>query len=113
MEPRTGAAGETATVPDACRSAAGPPKARARKASACSSTKYRNASVAGDACLLCRPEPPHFANARSVRNALDGTRLRQASRLYADRTRELDARTLSTIEPPDILASRVFATPRP
>jgi hypothetical protein len=48
-----------------------------------------------------------------VRNALDRARLRQASRRYADRTRALDARTLSTIEPPDILASRVFATPRP
>ena len=79
-------------------------------------TGYRfgeGARDAFDAYLLRRLEQPHFANARSVRNALDRARLRQASRLYADRTRELDARTLSTIEPPDILASRVFATPRP
>ena len=31
-----------------------------------------------------------------------------ASRLYADRDRVLDTRALSTVEPPDILASRVF-----
>ena len=51
---------------------------------------------------------PHFANARSVRNALDRARLRQASRLFAQRDRELSAQDLSTIEPADILASRVF-----
>src|SRR5512139_3079123 len=36
-----------------------------------------------------RTAQPHFANARSVRNALDRARLRQASRLFADRDREL------------------------
>lgn len=51
---------------------------------------------------------PHFANARSVRNALDRARLRQASRLFADRTRALGADDLSTIAAADILASRVF-----
>jgi len=51
---------------------------------------------------------PHFANARSVRNALDRARLRQASRLFADRDRELTERDLTTIEARDILASRVF-----
>jgi probable Rubsico expression protein CbbX len=51
---------------------------------------------------------PHFANARSVRNALDRMRLRQASRLFADRYRELTELDLTTIEPADILASRVF-----
>jgi probable Rubsico expression protein CbbX len=51
---------------------------------------------------------PHFANARSVRNALDRARLRQASRLFADRERELTAHDLTTIEAQDILASRVF-----
>ena len=54
---------------------------------------------------------PHFANARSVRNALDRARLRQASRLFADRDRVLDADALSTLEAADILASRVFASP--
>jgi probable Rubsico expression protein CbbX len=52
---------------------------------------------------------PHFANARSIRNALDRARLRQASRLFGDRDRELTARDLTTIEAGDILASRVFA----
>ena len=67
------------------------------------------AREAFDAYLQRRITQPHFANARSVRNALDRARLRQASRLFADRHRELSATDLSTIEAPDILASRVFA----
>jgi len=59
--------------------------------------------------LTRRLKQPHFANARSVRNALDRMRLRQASRLFADRYRELTEIDLTTIEPSDILASRVFA----
>jgi probable Rubsico expression protein CbbX len=59
--------------------------------------------------LTRRLKQPHFANARSVRNALDRMRLRQASRLFADRYRELNEIDLTTIEPADILASRVFA----
>ena len=55
-----------------------------------------------------RIRQPQFANARSVRNALDRARLRQASRLFADATRELTREDLSTILPPDIRASRVF-----
>jgi probable Rubsico expression protein CbbX len=58
--------------------------------------------------LARRRKQPHFANARSVRNALDRMRLRQASRLFADRYRELTEIDLTTIESPDILASRVF-----
>jgi probable Rubsico expression protein CbbX len=50
----------------------------------------------------------HFANARSVRNALDRARLRQASRLFADRNREYTPEDLTTIAEPDIRASRVF-----
>ena len=41
-------------------------------------------------------------------NALDRARLRQASRLFADRNRVLTADDLTTIEAQDILASRVF-----
>lgn len=59
--------------------------------------------------LARRVQQPHFANARSVRNALDRARLRQASRLFADRDRELDAEALTTITEGDIRASRVFA----
>jgi probable Rubsico expression protein CbbX len=57
-----------------------------------------------------RIRQPHFANARSVRNALDRARLRQASRLFADRDRELTRDDLTTIERrADIRASRVFS----
>ena len=55
-----------------------------------------------------RMRQPHFANARSVRNALDRARLRAASRLFADRDRVLTQDDLTTILPADILASRVF-----
>jgi probable Rubsico expression protein CbbX len=51
---------------------------------------------------------PHFANARSVRNALDRARLRQASRLFAEIDREFTAEDLTTIAEADIRASRVF-----
>jgi probable Rubsico expression protein CbbX len=60
--------------------------------------------------LALRLAQPHFANARSVRNALDRMRLRQASRLFADRERVLDQADLTTLEPADIRASRVFAS---
>lgn len=56
-----------------------------------------------------RRRQPHFANARSIRNALDRARLRQANRLFEGATGPLDAQALSTIEAADILASRVFA----
>ena len=48
-----------------------------------------------------RVRQPHFANARSVRNGLDRARLRQASRLFADRERAFSAAELSTIEAAD------------
>jgi probable Rubsico expression protein CbbX len=53
---------------------------------------------------------PHFANARSVRNALDRARLRHASRVFG-RIEEADRDALSTIVADDILASRVFDDP--
>jgi probable Rubsico expression protein CbbX len=56
-----------------------------------------------------RMQQPHFANARSVRNALDRARLRAASRLFAVRDRALTESDLTTLAPEDILASRVFA----
>ncbi|WP_374563064.1 CbbX protein [Ideonella sp.] len=69
------------------------------------------AREAFDDYLARRVVQPHFANARSVRNALDRARLRQASRLFADRERALTRDDLSTIAPADIRASRVFAAP--
>ncbi|WP_374109883.1 CbbX protein [Pelomonas sp. CA6] len=59
--------------------------------------------------LALRRRQPHFANARSVRNALDRARLRQASRLFEQREREFDRDTLSLIAAGDIRASRLFA----
>ena len=55
-----------------------------------------------------RREQPHFANARSVRNALDRARLRQANRLFATADAPLGKEALMTIEESDIRQSRVF-----
>ena len=63
--------------------------------------------------LGLRLAQPHFANARSVRNAHDRMRLRQASRLFVDRDRELTREDLTTLEPSDIRASRVFGSDTP
>jgi probable Rubsico expression protein CbbX len=54
-----------------------------------------------------RQTQPHFANARSIRNALDRARLRQASRLFS-RGATLTKEDLMRIESVDLTASRVF-----
>jgi probable Rubsico expression protein CbbX len=54
-----------------------------------------------------RQTQPHFANARSIRNALDRARLRQASRLFS-RGATLTKEDLMRIESADLTASRVF-----
>jgi len=73
---------------------------------------YRLSDAAREALaryIATRRPQPHFANARSIRNALDRARLRQANRLV-DRTEgPVAPEALLTIEAPDILASRVFA----
>jgi probable Rubsico expression protein CbbX len=66
------------------------------------------ARAAFEEYLAHRIPQPHFANARSVRNALDRARLRQASRLFAQQDREFTPEDLSTIAETDIRASRVF-----
>jgi probable Rubsico expression protein CbbX len=71
------------------------------------------AREAFDEYLGLRIAQPHFANARSVRNALDRMRLRQASRLFAERDRVLSREDLTTIAPEDIRASRVFGGAKP
>ncbi len=58
-----------------------------------------------------RRAQPHFANARSIRNALDRARLRQANRLFETAAGPLDGAALSTLRSEDILASRVFDLP--
>jgi probable Rubsico expression protein CbbX len=57
--------------------------------------------------IALRRTQPHFANARSIRNALDRARLRQASRLFA-KGATLVRDELITIEASDLRASRVF-----
>ncbi|WP_396932049.1 CbbX protein [Mycolicibacterium sp.] len=64
------------------------------------------ASVFGD-YLRLRVDQPWFANARSVRNALERARLRHARRLLAQ-PGAVGLAELSTIEPADLLSSRVF-----
>ena len=56
-----------------------------------------------------RKKQPHFANARSIRNALDRVRLRQANRLFKQNDGPIDAEKLSTLEEVDIRESRVFS----
>lgn len=81
--------------------------------------------------IVARKQQPHFSNARSIRNALDRARLRQANRIVQRATSSakntpdespdghngappgscdprISARELMTIEAEDILASRVF-----
>jgi probable Rubsico expression protein CbbX len=60
--------------------------------------------------ISLRMEQPLFANARSVKNALDRARMRQANRIFetsADQT--LTKADLVTLLPEDILKSRLFA----
>ena len=56
-----------------------------------------------------RMQLPNFANARSIRNALDRARLRQANRLFQRRDTALTREDLIAIDEPDIRVSRVFS----
>jgi hypothetical protein len=51
---------------------------------------------------------PFFANARSIRNAIDRARMRQANRLFTRMGSALTRIDLMTIEAEDITVSRVF-----
>ena len=55
-----------------------------------------------------RKEKPLFANARSVKNALDRARMRQANRIFDSRGQVLTKRELVNLEAQDILQSTVF-----
>jgi probable Rubsico expression protein CbbX len=57
-----------------------------------------------------RMQQPQFSNARSVRNAIDRARMRQATRLF-ERGGSVTARDLREIDDSDIRASRVFSLP--
>jgi probable Rubsico expression protein CbbX len=54
-----------------------------------------------------RVQRPRFAHGRSIRNAIERARMRQATRLF-DSDRKLTKHDLFTIEPDDILQSSVF-----
>jgi probable Rubsico expression protein CbbX len=58
--------------------------------------------------ITLRKEQPHFANARSVRNAIDRARMRQANRMFNSGDKMLTKAELVTIEPQDLLKSRLF-----
>lgn len=75
-------------------------------------SEYQLSATAREAMveyIARRRQQPNFANARSIRNALDRARLRQAMRLCAGNAVASRA-ALQTIEAEDIRASRVFAT---
>ena len=55
-----------------------------------------------------RIQLPFFANARSIRNAIDRARMRQANRLFSRMGSSVSKLDLMTIEADDITASRVF-----
>jgi probable Rubsico expression protein CbbX len=63
--------------------------------------------------IALRKAQPLFSNARSIRNALDRMRLRQANRLVADLDRVLSASDIMSLEASDVLASRVFSNGYP
>src|SRR6201996_7105376 len=77
-----------------------------------SEQNYRFAPEAREAFVryvALRRTQPLFSNARSIRNALDRIRLRQASRLVSNLDRFLTGDDLMAIEANDVLASRVFS----
>ena len=73
---------------------------------------YRFSSDARSAFIryiAARKTQPLFSNARSIRNALDRVRLRQANRIVSNLDRILTSEDVMSIEAEDVLASRVFA----
>jgi probable Rubsico expression protein CbbX len=78
-------------------------------------TEYRlspGARAALREYIALRRQQPNFANARSMRNAFDRARLRQAMRLF-QLEGDVDATKLMTLEDSDIRASRVFTEAQP
>jgi probable Rubsico expression protein CbbX len=75
------------------------------------SSQYQLSEAARDALreyIARRRQQPNFANARSLRNAFDRARLRQAMRLV-NHEGAVGVDELTTLEASDIRASRVFA----
>jgi hypothetical protein len=67
-----------------------------------------HAEVALTQYITRRKAKPLFANARSVKNALDRARMRQANRIFDSRGQVLTKKELVNIEAEDILQSTIF-----
>ena len=67
-----------------------------------------DAEVALERYIEKRKEKPLFANARSVKNALDRARMRQANRIFDSRGQVLTKKELVNLEAEDILQSTIF-----
>ena len=67
-----------------------------------------DAEVALSQYIAKRKQKPLFANARSVKNALDRARMRQANRIFDSRGQVLTKKELVNIEAEDILQSTIF-----
>ena len=66
------------------------------------------AEIALGQYLQLRKEKPLFANARSLKNALDRARMRQANRIFDSRGQVLTKKELVNLEAEDIFQSTVF-----
>ena len=67
-----------------------------------------DAEIALGQYIQLRKEKPLFANARSIKNALDRARMRQANRIFDSRGQVLTKKELVNLEADDILQSTVF-----
>jgi len=67
-----------------------------------------DAEIALESYIQKRKEKPLFANARSVKNALDRARMRQANRIFDSRGQVLTKKELVNLEASDILQSTIF-----
>lgn len=66
------------------------------------------AEIALGKYIELRKQKPLFANARSIKNALDRARMRQANRIFDSRGQVLTKKELVNLEAEDILQSTVF-----
>ena len=67
-----------------------------------------DAEVALREYIIRRKQKPLFANARSVKNALDRARMRQANRIFESRNQILTKKELVNLDADDILQSTIF-----
>ena len=67
-----------------------------------------DAEIALGQYIQKRKKKPLFDNARSVKNALDRARMRQANRIFDSRGKALTKKELVNLEAEDILQSSVF-----